>query len=169
MDEGEAAAQRRLDIALFILTAVLLLAVVFLLAWSLNAELGNYKVAIDREIHRQTIDHAVILSYSRAWDFAVVKTGGLFLGFVQVLLGAVYLLRAATTAYSLAVEGQGVGKATLATTSPGLVMMSLGVATVVFVLYAKSDVVYYAPTLQREAAQEQGRTTATHVIVTPAD
>ena len=39
-------------------------------------------------------DHASILTYARAWDFAVVKTSGLFVSFVLVFTGALYVLRA---------------------------------------------------------------------------
>jgi hypothetical protein len=156
---------KHVDIALLAVTCVLLTALMLLLAWVLRAQLDNYTAAINRELKQSEIDHAVILAYSRSWDFAVVKTGGLFLGFMQVLLGAMYLLKTASVSYSLGVEQERIGKATLATSSPGLVMMTLGVATIALVLYSKSDVSYTAPSFRSAPATK----TPADIVVTPSD
>ncbi len=55
------------------------------------------------------------------------------------LLGALYVLRIATVKYSLDLKSKG-SSASLGTSSPGLVMITLGVATVVCALYSRSYV-----------------------------
>lgn len=82
---------------------------------------------------------AIRLAFTRAADFAIVKTSVTFLGFVLALVGALYVLRVSSSSYSLGVKASG-KEANLSTTSPGLVMVTLGVVAVVSALFSKSDV-----------------------------
>jgi len=83
---------------------------------------------------------SLILVYSRAWDFAVTKTSALFLGFMVIYTGALYVLRSADTAYELSVgQGTQLG-ASLKSSSPGLMLVTIGALLVALVLHSRSEV-----------------------------
>jgi hypothetical protein len=96
-------------------------------------------MGIQKALDSPRIDHAVVLTYSRSWDFAVVKTSSIFLGFSLILIGALYVLRVAESRFSMSVESNGT-KGSLESRSPGLIMLVLGVVLVALVLYSKSTV-----------------------------
>ena len=83
---------------------------------------------------------SLVLVYSRAWDFAVTKTSALFLGFMVIYLGALYVLRSADTSYELSINQGAQSGATLKSSSPGLVMITLGALLVALVLSNRSEV-----------------------------
>ena len=95
-------------------------------------------------------DHSAVLCYARALDAAVIKTCALMLGFTVVFLGALYVLRTTTVAFSLGLSGKGYN-GTLQTTSPGLVMITLGLAIVATTVLTKADIDYHAPTYLPQA------------------
>ena len=83
---------------------------------------------------------SLVLVYSRAWDFAVTKTSALFLGFMVIYLGALYVLRSADTSYELSINQGAQSGATLKSSSPGLVMITLGALLVALVISNRSEV-----------------------------
>jgi hypothetical protein len=102
----------------------------------------NYYTGINSALSvPNAIDHTIVLTYSRAWDFAVQKTSSLFLGFTLVFIGALYVLRIADARFALSAEGPSV-KGSLETSSPGLVMITLGVLLIGFVIYNQSVIDY---------------------------
>lgn len=105
----------------------------------------KYDSAIHVAVHASPPDHAAALSYARALDAAVIKTSALMLAFVVVFLGALYVLRSATTVFGLGLSGQGFS-GTLQTASPGLVMVTLGLLIVAIAVLARSDINYNSPT-----------------------
>ena len=132
------------DKFLLYLVGIMVALVVLLLSFNLYFQYWTYSRAIGLALGTDTpglVDHGIVLSYSRAWDFAVVKTSALFLAFALIFVGALYVLRTVETSYSLSVTG-GDAKAALATSSPGLVMVTLGVSIVLFVLVTKTSVTY---------------------------
>ncbi|MFO0574524.1 MAG: hypothetical protein U1A78_11030 [Polyangia bacterium] len=113
-----------------------------LLVGNLWFQLRNYTTGIALAEQSGATSDAVslILIYSRAWDFAVTKTSALFLGFMVIYTGALYVLRSADTAYEISLtQGAQLG-ATLKSSSPGLAMIGLGSALVALVLHNKSEV-----------------------------
>lgn len=132
----------RLDRSLFFVVCTALGTLMLLLCASLYVQYSNYRAALAHVLKNSTpIDHASVISYSRALDFAVVKTSALFLAFALVFVGALYVLRIAETGYKLG-AGTNAGKLSLQTSSPGLVMVTLGVILIAFVLNAKSAIEY---------------------------
>nr|WP_067286657.1 hypothetical protein [Marinobacterium profundum] len=132
----------KLDIAIFSAVALVLLCLIALLASNLIFQYSNYRDGIGMALaDPKYIDHASILTYSRAWDFSVAKTSALFLSFLLIFTGALYVLRAAESKVELNAE-QGDFKGSLSVTSPGLVMVALGVFLVAFVLSNKTMVEY---------------------------
>ena len=131
-----------LTIALFVVVCMILASLAGLLGASLIFQHDNYSRGIAAALSSITKDHNSVITYSRAWDFAVVKTSALFLAFTLIFVGALYVLRVAETRYALSMEGQRV-KGSLETSSPGLVMLTLGVILVGLVLYSKSTVEYH--------------------------
>lgn len=92
----------RFDAAIFVTITLVLLALFVLLASNLFLQFLNYKAAITVALDNpKVIDYASVLSYSRAWDFAVVKTSALFLSFLLIFSGALYVLRAGETNFEL--------------------------------------------------------------------
>ncbi|MDC0709812.1 hypothetical protein POL68_15170 [Stigmatella sp. ncwal1] len=68
-----------------------------------------------------------VLAFSRARDAALVKGGALLLCFIVVALGALIVLEGTKAVYSLSLK-QGARKSALETSSPGLVMITLGLS-----------------------------------------
>lgn len=133
---------KRLDVAIFAAMTVVLLSLLALLASNLAFQYLNYRDGIRLALaDSQYIDHASILTYSRAWDFAVAKTSALFLSFLLVFTGAIYVLRTGDITYALGVE-KGDAKASLSASSPGIIMLTLGVFLVAFVVSNKTYVEY---------------------------
>jgi hypothetical protein len=119
----------------------MLLFTVILLSVNLAFQHRNYNAGLSAALGSDIIDHAVIITYTRAWDFAVVKVSSIFLAFCLIMVGALYVLRAATVSYSLTLTNQA-QKSSLETGSPGLVMLTLGVVLMAVVVFSTSKVEY---------------------------
>jgi hypothetical protein len=128
-----------LDKKLFFVVGGLLLLICILLMINLFLQWNNYNQGIKLAVEGGQNQHAMVLTYSRAMDFAFVKTSTIFLGFVLVFVGALYLLRINEVAYNFAVKN-GPTNVSFQTASPGLVLVTLGVITVLFTTYNKSYV-----------------------------
>jgi hypothetical protein len=129
-----------------LIVAIILLFTVVLLSVNLAFQHQNYQAGIVRALKADNIDHAAILTYTRAWDFAVAKISSMFLAFCLILIGALYVLRSATVAYSLSVASS-VQKSSLETGSPGLVMITLGIVLMTVVILSTSKVEYQSPSI----------------------
>jgi hypothetical protein len=133
-----------LDKSLFLVVAMMLLFTVALLSVNLVFQHRNYDTGITAALKSNNIDHAVIITYTRSWDFAIAKISSIFLAFCLILIGALYVLRAATASYSFSVTGQS-RNSSLETSSPGLVMVTLGVVLMAIVILSGSTVEYKSP------------------------
>lgn len=154
----------RADIFLALVAVAVIGLVAWLLVHSLNRQQDRYSENIKLAISTQAPDHAAALAYARASDAAVVKVAALFLGFVLVFLGALYTLRAIEVSYSLSYRGQDRAGAGFKTTSPGLVMVTLGVALVVLTVYSRTDVLYSGGDSEGTPEQLQSPSTAPHEV-----
>jgi hypothetical protein len=130
-----------LDNKLFSIVSLLLLSICLLLAVNLFLQWNNYAQAINTVIQDGTTQHSLILTYSRAMDFAFTKTSTIFLGFILVFVGALYILRLEEAAYQVEINNDNTG-VTLQTASPGLVLVTLGVIMIIATTYNKSYVSY---------------------------
>jgi hypothetical protein len=134
----------RLDRSLFAVVCVVLGFLFLLLCTSLYVQYSSYHAAI---VYGQGIgvglppDHASVISYVRAFDFAVVKTSALFLAYALVFVGALYVLRVGEATYELS-AGTKAGNGSFQTSSPGLVLVTLGVILIALVLNSKSALEY---------------------------
>ncbi len=128
---------------------LMLVAILTLLALNLYAQYDNYQDAMRKtfefaEDAAMSLNHSAVLAYSRAWDFAVAKTSTLFLAFLTIFTGGLYVLRVGETKFEL--MGESIGfRGILSISSPGLAMMALGVIIVGLVLLTKSSVEYSQP------------------------
>jgi len=141
------AAERRqwVDGRLFVIVALVVLVILVLLSVNLFFQYNNYSLGISTLFkHEDPGDHVMALTYSRAWDFAVVKTSSLFISFVLIFTGALYVLRAGETKISASAES-GNMKGTIELTSPGLALALMGVGLVCFTLFNKSDITMSEP------------------------
>ena len=142
----------RFDKTIFLAMAIVLIVLVACMISNLRFQYRNYEKGI--ETARDTtsphqVDHAALLSYSRAWDFAVVETSALFLSYLLMFTGAIYVLRVSKSDFQLSAE-KGDFKGHLTTSSPGLVMMVLGAFLVIGVLMDENAIKY-----DREISVEQ--------------
>ena len=71
-----------------------------------------------------------------------MKTSSLFLGFSLIMIGALYVLRVSETQYQLQLEAPAGVKGNLASSSPGLIILTFGVVLVCLVLFSRSTVEY---------------------------
>ncbi|AWB57437.1 OmpA family protein [Colwellia sp. Arc7-D] len=126
-----------LDKKLFFVVGGLLLLICILLMINLLLQWNNYNQGIKLAVDGGQNQHTMVLTYSRAMDFAFVKTSTIFLGFVLVFVGALYLLRINEVAYKFEAKS-GPRNVSFQTASPGLVLVTLGVITVLFTTYNKS-------------------------------
>ncbi|AKJ03290.1 Hypothetical protein AA314_04916 [Archangium gephyra] len=99
-----------------------------------NAAQGAYT---DRSISPQDALTYRLL-FARAQDATLVKGGALLLSFLVVILGVLMVLEGSKAFYKLNVEGGG-KKSALETSSPGLVMITLGLALVYGVMMYKTE------------------------------
>lgn len=150
---------KRLDVAIFAAVAVILLALLVLLAFNLIFQYLNYRDGVRFALaDPKYIDHASVLTYSRAWDFAVVKTSALFLSFLLIFTGALYVLRVGETNFELSAEKADF-RGSLSLSSPGLIMVTLGVFLTAYVLSNKTYVEYNRQGLTlRQQIGEKGKT-----------
>lgn len=125
----------------FIVTSMLVIQLVLLIG-SLWFQYHNYAtgIALAQQSGAGPESVSLILVYSRAWDFAVTKTVSLFLGYMVLYTGALYVLRSADTSYELSVTQGSQQSASLKTSSPGLVLVTLGGALIALVLQSRSEV-----------------------------
>jgi len=127
------------DKLIFTIVALLLVLVSLILLTNMVLQWSNYHQGIQLALKETDYPHVVILAYSRAMDFAFSETSTIFLGFILVFVGALYLLRLAQSAYGAGLHNSTVSFS-LQTTSPGLVLATLGVATVLSTVYDKTTV-----------------------------
>jgi hypothetical protein len=123
-----------IDRALLWIVSSLIGAIMILLIVSFALQYSTYRDALTRVAANEPGNYVAIVTYLGAWDGAVTKTSCLFLSFVLILVGALYVLRTAQMAYSVSVEGGG-AKGALQTTSPGLVILTLGIVALALSLF----------------------------------
>ena len=99
-------------------------------------------------------NHTAAVSYSNAMTAAVTKTSSVFLSFLVVFLGGIYVLMPKRDSFALDVQSHSV-KANLASNSPGLVMMTLGIALTIVALAMKSEITIEGNGSQTEPASPQ--------------
>jgi hypothetical protein len=131
--------QRHLSWALFSVVCVTLLCVVALLGFSLYVQSRNYSAGVSASLATSPINPVAVIAYSRSLDFAIAKMSAICLGFLLIFVGALYVLRTADSDFALELERED-ARASLQTSSPGLVMITLGVALVAIAILNKSDV-----------------------------
>ena len=135
----------RFDLPIFIVVVLVIVLVLFMLVTNIVSQYVNYRDGINAALATSDdIDHAAVITYTRAWDFAVVKTSALFISFLLILIGALYVLRAAETQFQLSNEVSDF-KAAIFTNSPGLAMVFLGVILAALSMYNKTAIEYKGP------------------------
>ena len=133
-------AASKLDSVLLISATAAMAIAIGLLIYVITSQLGLYHSSVATELRRApAVDHLAVLAYARSADYAASKYCSLLLGFALIFLGSAYVLRVSTVTYSLSAAAQG-ASGTFATTSPGLVMATLGVVLVALAVLTQSDV-----------------------------
>lgn len=139
----------RLDRILVAIGSVVLIFLGGLLLFSLLTQVDVYENSMQRVLKGEQFDYGALLTMSRALDFSIVKTSSLFLAFLLIFLGAIYILRTTTEVFKINVEGSHKIKGAFETSSPGLAMIFLGTILVAIVMFSKSYI-EYTPAVQKQ-------------------
>lgn len=143
----------KLDNRLFVVVVIVLFALIAILSTNLYFQYGNYRSGIRAALKNpEGVSHVAVLSYSRAWDFATVKTSALFLSFLLIFIGCLYVLRSAETKFEISGE-KGDAKGALSLSSPGLALVFFGVFLTSVVILNKSSLDYSSETTVPVASQ----------------
>lgn len=137
----------RLDAVILGVAGFIVLVTTALLLFVVVIQVQTYNSAIVSQLRAgRNVDHAAVLAYARATDFSAAKISALFLGFLLIFLGAMFVLRVAQASYALALSSDTKRQMAFSTSSPGLAMVTLGVLLVIVVLFTKSAIDYRAGT-----------------------
>jgi len=127
----------------FVVVSLILIASLGLLGLSLY---GHYRIyaQLSEAWISQTKglgDYSVVIAYATVWDAAVMRISSLILGFVIVFVGSLYVLRSTPSPYEASLEGKGF-KGRLQTSSPGLILVTLGILLITVVLRSPATIDY---------------------------
>ncbi len=112
---------RRLDNRLFMVVSSILGVLALLCIAGLAIQISVYSTELNLVKAAEEK-----LTFARALDAAILKTSGLFLGYLLIFTGALYVLRIATSHFRLSLKS-GAHSGSFQTSSPGLAMITLGV------------------------------------------
>lgn len=134
-----------LDMALLALGVLSVAFVLGLLTLSVLWQRESYQTGLSLVGAGKDINVAAMLAFARAHDFSIVRTNGLFLGFLLVFMGCLYVLRINEVRFNLHLDTPLTGKGMLESSSPGLVLAVLGVALVISVVVLGKSQMKYTP------------------------
>ena len=161
-----------LGILTYAVVALILCFISVVMYWALSSQLDAYKQGIANAIAGQDIDHSAVLAYSLATTLSVVKISSVFLAFLMIFLGGIYLLLPLHADYRLRTQNSA-AKGSLESNSPGLIVITLGVVLASVTLMTKSSVNYTSPTIAWEPSTNQvasaDSSPSTNVTTAPAD
>ena len=133
---------RVLDAVILIAIVVVVLSVVSLLLINIESQLRNYDKGIASVLSSSNgIDHAALIGYLRSSDFAVMKISSLFISFLIILIGSLYILKVSESEIYFTAEYANI-KTIFSTSSPGLAMVFLGMILVIASLNFTSSIDY---------------------------
>ncbi|MFL6730001.1 MAG: hypothetical protein ACJ8D6_06745 [Sphingomicrobium sp.] len=130
------------DLLILGCTIVLLALVVSAILWNVSTQVSNYQEALRQEMASQAPSKVFLLSANRALDFVLIRSAALLFGVVLTLLGGLYLFRLFDAPIELNAGRSQEGSISLRTSSPGMLMISLGVILIIATVYARSSVNY---------------------------
>jgi hypothetical protein len=120
------------------LSICILVSVVAIMTWALHWHLKMLDtIALDALAHKQEPISSSLM-YVGIANFAVLKTCALCFAFVLIFLGSVYVLWPDRSPLKLKADGFHF-RTTLETASPGLLMITLGVALTAFIVAYKAN------------------------------
>ncbi len=127
--------------AAFLIAFVILLFVGAMMFWSLNQQLLPENRGLTAALEGHPANHTAAIVYSRVITASVAKTSSLYLAFLLIFLGGSYVLLPIRAAYQAHLEGQEM-KGTLTSSSPGLIMVTLGVGLAIATIAIRTDIGY---------------------------
>ena len=127
--------------AAFLIVLVRLVFVGGMMYWSIGQQMAPEDLGLRTAMNDTPPNHAAAIIYSRVISASVTKTSSLYLAFLLIFLGGSFVLLPIRAAYQAHLEGHEM-KGTLTTSSPGLIMISLGVVLAIATMAIKTDVTY---------------------------
>ncbi|MFC0513376.1 hypothetical protein ACFFGT_04165 [Mucilaginibacter angelicae] len=151
-----------IDWLLLCVILIVLILTGFMLKNNLDTQNAAYDKVITAAMRHSAKDdkyfnesNTAIFAFSRSKDFAHTKAASTFLGFLLVFTGALYLLKVFKLSYKLKADQTPVDNVSLESTSPGLVMITLGVGIIIAVLVTKNELDYTVESGDTKAKLEQ--------------
>jgi hypothetical protein len=138
---------------LAVVSVCILVALVAIMTWALHWQLRILDLISESLLNRADASGSSLLLYVGIANFAVLKTCALCFAFVLIFLGSMYVLWPGRTPFALEAE-QADRKASLKTSSPGLVMIALGVGLTAFVVFYKVNLAMSDPSRPVASTQE---------------
>jgi hypothetical protein len=123
-----------IELVLPIMVTLMMFFLGYLTFQSLTAEITGYDKILNAAISWR--DPYALFGFARARDFAMLKSATIFMGFILIFVGCLYVLRKSISSFALDAGKHG----SLQTTSPGLVMVTLGVVLVLATLHWTSTI-----------------------------
>lgn len=140
---------RFIDYILIMVVIAILVIIGTVLIQNLNALNSSYEIVINQALKdapksevEKAGNYSSLLAFSRAKDFSNIKASAMFVGFLLIFTGALYLIKVFNQSYEINVNRADVGSVSFNSSSPGLVMITLGVVVMICVLSIKTDVDY---------------------------
>ena len=137
--------KKHLDLTIVIMVAATVILLFLILSASLFIRYVNHREAINAALSYPPVDHSAVLVYLSSFDIGNIKISAIFISFLIIFTGSLYVLRLEKSKFYALTEAQGNLKFILSTTSPGLVMIFLGTILVVSSLYKSAVIQYEAP------------------------
>jgi len=138
-----------IDYILVSVVVIILAIIGTVLIRNLNALNSSYETVINqvlKDVPKSELEKAgnysTLLAFSRAKDFSNMKASAMFVGFLLIFTGALYLVKVFNLSYAINVHKEDLGSFSVNSNSPGLVMVTLGVGVMLCVLIIKTDVDY---------------------------
>jgi hypothetical protein len=116
----------------------ILAALIAIMTWALHWHIETLDRVSNDLLKRPGIPSGSLLMFIGIANFAILKTCALCFAFVLIFLGSMYVLWPGRASFALEAE-QADTKASLRTSSPGLVMIALGVLLTALVVFYKAN------------------------------
>ena len=148
--------KRYFDVAIFTVVVIAIVAMLLFLLANFVEHSSSYKKAIDATSSGD-VNHSALIVFLLSWNFGITRISVIFISFVIILIGALYVLRVAQSEFKASAKVEDRFQISLSTASPGLVMILLGTLLVVSSMYRESRVDYTSPKTEFSITDEPRR------------
>ena len=125
----------RLSAGLFVAVSIITVAIFSILAVFMYYQAKSYQYGIEELSKGSSFNSVAFGAYMVAWDTGFTKILSIFVSFLTILIGALYVLRTKRSPFRFSGGSTSAFKANLSTTSPGLVICAIGAILAIASVY----------------------------------